>query len=74
MGVYEGRGQLSRAMKDLMAHWRETRLYWDDTLAHNFERNYIIPLETNLRNAGGAMDHMAALLNQIRRDCGSNDE
>jgi hypothetical protein len=73
MGVYEGRGQLSRAMKDLMAHWRETRLYWDDALARNFERNYITPLETNMRNAGGAMDHMAALLNQIRRDCSSDE-
>ncbi len=69
MGVYEGRGQLSRAMKDLMARWYETRASWSDVVSKNFEDRHVLPLEMDLRNAVAAMDHMAILLQQARRDC-----
>ena len=69
MGVYEGRGQLSRAMKDLMARWAETKLDWDDAVSHKFENEFLLQLELGLRSATGAMDHMAQVLAQIRRDC-----
>ena len=69
MGVYEGRGQLSRAMKDLMGRWHETRASWSDAVSKNFEDKHLLPLEMDLRNAVAAMDHMAILLQQARRDC-----
>jgi hypothetical protein len=37
MGVYEGRGLLSRAMKDLMSHWAAARESWDDVVADELE-------------------------------------
>lgn len=69
MGVYEGRGQLSKSMKELLLRWNETKTSWDDVRAHEFEKNFLEPLEMDLRNAVSAMDHMAILLNQIRSVC-----
>ena len=69
MGVYEGRGQLSKALKQLMLRWTETNSYWDDAASKHFEEKFIHSMEVDLRNAVGAMDHMAAVLAQVRRDC-----
>ena len=69
MGVYESRGQLAKLMKELGDKWAQTRTDWDDVVSENFEKKFLDPLEADLRNATGAMDHMAQLLSQIRRDC-----
>lgn len=69
MGVYEGRGQLSKAMKELSLRWSEVRMNWDDSVRRGFEDRYLVPLQMDLRTAVGAMDHMAVLLQQARRDC-----
>lgn len=69
MGVYEGRGQLAKSVRQLMLRWTETRTDWNDSAAENFEKKYLEPLEIDLRTAVSAMDHMATLLNQVRRDC-----
>lgn len=69
MGVYEGRGQLSKALKNLMLRWVEARSEWDDTASQHFEEKFIQPIELDLKNAVGAMDHMAAVLAQVRKDC-----
>jgi hypothetical protein len=69
MGVYESRGQLAKLMKELDDKWAQTKMDWDDVVSENFEKKFLDPLEADLRNATGAMDHMAQLLSQIRRDC-----
>jgi hypothetical protein len=69
MGVYEGRGQLSRAIKDLRARWLDAKTAWDDANSERFEEKYIVPLEMDLKMAVSAMDTMAALLSQARHDC-----
>lgn len=69
MGVYEGRGQLGKGMKELLAAWMETRQSWKDQNADRFEKKHVQPLEMDLRAAVGAMDTMSQLLAQIKRDC-----
>ena len=69
MGVYESRGQLAKSLKDLMDRWAGTKMDWDDVVSERFEERFLAPLEMDLRNATSAMDHMAQLLGQIRRDC-----
>ena len=69
MGVYEGRGQLGKASKELINAWQECKASWKDQNAAQFERKHLIPLEMDLRNAVSAMDVMAQLLSAIKRDC-----
>jgi hypothetical protein len=69
MGVYEGRGQLSKAMKQLQMRWQEAQSSWNDVASVQFEKKFLEPLDADLRTAVTAMDHMAAVLVQARRDC-----
>jgi len=69
MGLYEGRGQLSRISKELMLRWSETKVQWDDAASRAFEEKHLEPLQRDLHQATTAMDHMAAVLSQLRRDC-----
>lgn len=69
MGVYEARGQLSKAVKDLMLRWNEAKMDWDDAAARAFEKDVLEPLERDAKNAAAAMDSAAELLQQVRRDC-----
>jgi hypothetical protein len=69
MSVQDGRGQMGKAMKMLMARWGETKSQWNDVMSQNFEKNRLEPMEADMRSAAAAMDHMAQILNQVRRDC-----
>ena len=69
MGVYESRGALDKAMKDLTIRWNEARSQWDDAVAREFEEKHLKPLLIDLRTATAAMDQMAALLNVIHSEC-----
>ena len=69
MGVYEGRGQLSKALKNLLLRWVEVHSSWDDEASKHFEEKFIFPMEMDLKNASSAMDHMAVVLSSVRRDC-----
>lgn len=70
MGVYEGRGTLGRAMKDLNIRWAEARMSWLDKQAEDFEKEHLVPLQRDLAQCVNAMDQMASLLNTIRKECG----
>jgi hypothetical protein len=69
MGVYEGRGQLSKAMKDLMNRWYDAKSKWDDAMSKSIETDHLVPLEMDLRNAVGAMEHIAQVLAQVKQEC-----
>ena len=69
MGVYEARGQLGKAMKELATRFAEAKVGWDDPVAHALEADFLVPLEIDLRNAISAMDHAGAILQQARQDC-----
>jgi hypothetical protein len=69
MGVHEARGTLSKAMKELLLRWSDTRAQWDDVMAEEFEKTYLDALESDLRTSASAMDQIGILLQQIRRDC-----
>ncbi len=69
MGVYEGRGQLSKSMKELLNAWLDCRASWKDANSERFEKKHVLPMEMDLRSAVGSMDVMAQLLGNIKRDC-----
>ena len=69
MGVYEARGSLDKAFKELMLKWAEVKMSWDDPMSRAFEEKFLASMQMDLRNATGAMDQMAVLLHQIYHDC-----
>jgi hypothetical protein len=69
MGMYEARGTLAKAFKELTLRWADAHAQWDDAQSEQFETTYLRNLESDLKVAGSAMDQMAVLLNQARRDC-----
>jgi len=69
MGVYEGRGTLSKAIKLLENRWQDTKMTWDDPRSREFEERFLIPLHADLMTAVTAMDQMAVLLSKIHSEC-----
>lgn len=69
MGLYEGQGQLAKGYKDLIARWHATKLEWRDSVGEAVERDTLEPLGRDLQAAVTAMDHMATVVKQARRDC-----
>jgi hypothetical protein len=69
MGLHEARGTLAKAMKELTTRWGDVKANWDDVQARAFEETYLRNLEADLRVAAAAMDQVAQVVNQVRRDC-----
>jgi hypothetical protein len=69
MGVYESRGQIAKAMKDLTAKWQDVKMDWNDARSDAMEKEFLTQLEVDARSAGAAMDQMAILLQKVRQDC-----
>jgi hypothetical protein len=69
MGVYEARGSLDKGLKELMQKWIQTKSVWDDPMSRAFEEKFLAHLQMDLRNAVGAMDQMAVLLQQVYHEC-----
>ncbi len=69
MSVNDAQARISKVAKDLGQQWRELREQWQDENAESFERNYIEPLENELRKTKLAMEQMAALIARIKSDC-----
>jgi hypothetical protein len=69
MGMSEGRARLGKSVKELMMRWAETKSHWNDAASKAFEGRFITPVELDSRQAVSAMDGMAQILQQIKRDC-----
>jgi hypothetical protein len=69
MGVHEAQGQLSKGMRDLLARWTDTKMEWEDANSRAFEKEFLHPLEQDLKAALSAMDVMGRLVHQARREC-----
>ena len=62
MGVYEGRGQLAKATKELLNRWAETKGDSDHAVSQNFEKRFLLMLEMDIRAATSAMDTIGEIL------------
>lgn len=72
MGVYEGRGQLDKAMKELLGRWLETTTHWGDARSRQFEERFLRSFEMDVKQAAGAMEHMVIILSRAHSDCDDN--
>jgi len=68
-----GSAKLQHALKDLRAHWDETKSLWSDQVARDFEKNHLAPLEQQSSAAIRGMAQIAEVLSRVRHECSSND-
>lgn len=55
--------------KDLMNRWRLTRESWRDEKANEFEREYLIELQSSVDKSLYVMEQLDKLLAKIRKEC-----
>ncbi len=68
-----GSSKLQHALKDLRAHWDETKSLWSDQVARDFEKNHLTPLDQQTTTAMRGMADIAEVLSRVRHECSSND-
>ena len=61
--------ELNAALKTLRLLWEETRAGWSDAVSRDFETNHWETLETRVVAALRAMDRLAPVLMQAKREC-----
>jgi len=69
MGLHESSGNLSKAYKQLLLKWRNTRSVWNDEQSENFDKDVMAPIERAVRSASEAIDTMNQAVQQAKRDC-----
>jgi hypothetical protein len=73
MKLATGRAQLFAAMKTLVQQWEETRRDWNDPVSRELEEHHISPLQTQVQDTLRAIDRLAAVLGEMRRECGDRE-
>lgn len=69
MSLNASKSRLATLTKDLAAQWRETREYWRDDRAREFEQRYMDDLLSSVTNTLNSIDTLERILNRIRDDC-----
>jgi hypothetical protein len=64
-----GAARLTHAQKTLRERWEETKGYWNDEVARDFEKNHLLPLETQTTSAARGMEKLAEVFSRLRHDC-----
>ena len=68
MGLFEAKGQIDRAAKEMMIRWSICRSQWRDNVAAEFEDQQLAPIQQSVKNATGAMNTVADLIARIKAD------
>jgi len=64
-----GSARLNHALKTLRERWDETKGYWSDEVARDFEKNHLVSLESQSNNAIRGMEKLAEVFHKLRHDC-----
>lgn len=60
---------LGQAAKDLLNAWEDTKFFWRDRKAAEFEHKYIASLPEHIAKAIKAMGDLEVLLKKVKADC-----
>ncbi len=61
--------RLEGVTKELRAHWIQTREYWRDAKAQEFEREYLEELFASVEKTINVIDQLDKLIGRIKKDC-----
>lgn len=71
MSIVANRTRLESATQQLMIQWRNTKEYWQDAKASEFEQKYLDELLSGVSVAVAAMEELEKLATKVRSDCES---
>jgi|SaaInlStandDraft_1057018.scaffolds.fasta_scaffold911322_1 hypothetical protein len=60
--------QLSDMNKQISTQWRQLKEIWQDQNAHEFEQQFMRPLEIHLRSSLGAIAELDEIFSSIQED------
>ena len=60
---------LAIATKDLLLRWEETKQYWQDAKAADFEQEYLTQLQSAVDRAIPTFEELDKLATRVRSDC-----
>ena len=69
MSLRTNGARLGAVTKELIVKWRETREFWQDAKAEEFERKYIAELQSGVDTAVAVIEQLDKLITKIRNDC-----
>ena len=64
-----GAGRLHHCLRALRERWEITSELWSDQVARDFEKNHLLPLEHQTKNAIQGMEKLSEVLTRLRQDC-----
>jgi hypothetical protein len=69
MSASDSRAKLVQTTKKLLSDWQHVRETWRDENCVQFDKEYIAPLEVDIRAAVLAMERVAAMIEKAQQDC-----
>ena len=60
---------LAIATKDLLLRWEETKQFWRDAKAADFEQEYLTQLQTAVDRATPVFEELDKLVTRVRSEC-----
>jgi len=69
VSTIESRAKLIQVAKKLMADWEQAQEAWQDDNCRQFDKKYMVPLESSIRAAALAMERMETILESAQQDC-----
>ena len=60
---------LAIATKDLLLRWEETKQFWQDAKASDFEQEYLTQLQIAVDRATPVFEELDKLVTRVRSEC-----
>ena len=69
MSTSASAARLAALTKELLGRWRQTREYWLDEKAREFDERYMLELESTAHSAASSIANLEKVIRKIRNDC-----
>ena len=60
---------LVTATAKLTREWEQTRLLWQDQKSDDFERKYLLELQSKVEQTGIVLEKLEQIVKQVRAEC-----
>ena len=69
MSLGGSKSRLSSTTKELALQWEQTKHYWRDAKAHEFEERFLQELFISMEKTVTVVEKLDELLKKVRSDC-----